>query len=236
VKKLGLQCNLVKVEVCVGRKQPRLPLSRERILNAALALADAEGLDAITMRRLGEAMGVEAMSLYKHVTDKDDILDGIVERVLEAIELPQLGDEWRDAMHRRARSARAVFSQHPWAVGLLESRAEHSSPRRLAYFDTILGVLRNAGFSSQLAMRGFSMLDAYIYGYILQEHSLAFRDDSELQEVGTDLMRQMADRYPHLAAVTAEVMVAGYDHAREFAFGVDLILDGLVRQQAAQQG
>lgn len=216
----------------MGRRQDRIPLSRARIIDAALALADAEGVDAITMRRLGHAMGVEAMSLYKHVADKDEILDGIVERVLEAIDLPSADDDWRAAMHRRAWSARAVFSRHPWAVGLLESRARNSSPRRLAYFDTILGILRRAGFSNQLAMRGFAMLDAYIYGYILQEHSLAFRDDDSLREVGADLMRQMADRYPHLTAVTADVLAAGYDHATEFAFGVDLILDGLAQRQA----
>lgn len=185
------------------------------------------------MRRLWQLMGVEAMSLYKHVSDKDDILRGIVERVLEAIELPSEDTDWRHAMHLRARSAREVFSRHPWAIGLLESAASHSSPRRLAYFDTILGILRRAGFSNQLAMRGFSMLDAYIYGYILQEHHLAFRDDASLREVGEDLLRQMAERYPHLTAVTRDVLEAGYDHATEFAFGVDLILDGLERRRAA---
>ena len=218
------------------QQERRVPLSRERILDAAIALADAEGTEALSMRRLGRAMGVEAMSLYRHVADKGDILDGIIERVLESIELPALDEEWRAAMHRRARSARTVFSRHPWAIGLLESRASNSSPRRLAYFDTILGVLRRAGFTNQLAMRGFSMLDAYIYGYILQEHSLAFRDDESLQDVGTDLLRQMADRYPHLTAVTADVLAAGYDHATEFAFGVDLILDGLARLKDGEAG
>lgn len=218
----------------MGRQAKRLPLSRARILDAALALADAEGLEAITMRRLGQAMGVEAMSLYKHVADKDDILDGLVDRVLADIELPSADLEWREAMRRRARSARAAFAKHPWAIGLLESRSANSSPRRLAYFDTILGILRRAGFSNQLAMRGFSTLDAYIFGYILQEHSLAFRDDDSLQEVGEDLLRQMADRYPHLTAVTQEVLAAGFDHAREFDFGVDLILGALAQQLPAQ--
>lgn len=218
----------------MARSTKRLALTRTRILDAALALADAEGIGAITMRRLGQAMGVEAMSLYKHVADKDEILDGLLESVLEAIELPQPGDEWRLAMQRRAHSARAVFSQHPWAVGLLESRAQASSPRRLAYFDRVLGALREAGFSNQLAMRGFSMLDAYIFGYILQEHSLAFRDDASLQEVGEDLLRQMADRYPHLTAVTADVLATGYDHSREFAFGLELLLDALGRAREAE--
>lgn len=216
------------------RPKKRLPLTRPRILDAALSLADAEGLAAITMRRLGEAMGVEAMSLYKHVADKDDILDGLLELVLEAIELPQPGAEWSAAMRRRAHSARAVFSRHPWAIGLLDSRAQHSSPRRLAYYDSILGVLRADGFPNLLAMRAFAMLDAYIFGYILQEHSLAFRDDASLQEVGADLLKQLADRYPHLSAVTQEVLASGYDHAEEFAFGVELLLDAIGRSRNGQ--
>lgn len=136
-------------------------------------------------------------------------------------------------MRRRAESARAVFATHPWAVGLLESRAQDSSPRRLTYFDSILGALRAAGFSNQLAMRAFSMLDAYIYGYILQEHSLAFRDDDSLQEVGEDLLRQMADRYPHLTAVTQDALAAGYDHGAEFAFGIELLLEAFERRRLA---
>lgn len=210
-------------------RRKRAPLSKDRILDAALALADAEGLGAVSMRRIGQVMGVEAMSLYKHVPDKDAIVDGIVERVLAQIVVPTPDDEWKDAMRRRAQSAREVFARHPWAVGLLESRASNSSPQRLAYFDGILGALRRAGFSNTLAMRAFSMLDAYIYGFILQEHSLAFSDDESLQEVGEDLLRQMADRYPHLTAVTQEAMAAGYDHAAEFAFGLNVILDALER-------
>lgn len=212
----------------------RIPLTRQRILDAAMTIADTEGLDAITMRRLGQATNVEAMSLYKHVADKDEILDGLLERVLEAIELPQPGEHWRDAMTRRAHSARNVFSRHPWAVGLLESRAQNSSPLRLAYFDSILGALCAAGFSHQLAMRAFSMLDAYIYGYILQEHNLAFRDDASLQEVGADLLRQMANRYPHLTAVTQHVLLVGYDHTTEFAFGLELLIDALNRARDAE--
>lgn len=212
-------------------RRKRAPLSKLRILDAALALADAEGVEALSMRRLGQVMGVEAMSLYKHVTDKDAILDGLVERVLEQIVVPSPDDEWKDAMRRRARSAREAFARHPWAVGLIESRASNSSPRRLAYFDGILGALRRAGFSNTLAMRGFSILDAYIYGFIRQEHSLAFSDDDSLQEVGAELLRQMADRYPHLTAVTRDTMAAGYDHAQEFEFGLDLILDALERRR-----
>lgn len=215
----------------MARRAKRLPLTHSRILDAAQALADAKGIDAISMRRLGQAMGVEAMSLYKHVADKDEILDGILERVLESIPVPAPEDAWKDAMRRRARAAREAFARHPWAIGLLESRSKNSSPRRLAYFDSVLGALRGAGFSNALAMRGFSVLDAYIFGFILQERSLAFQDEDGLQQVGEDLLRQMADNYPHLTAVTQDVLASGYNHAQEFAFGLELILDGLERRR-----
>lgn len=212
----------------------REPLSRERVLAAALQLADEHGLEALTMRSLGRQLGVEAMSLYNHVAGKDDILDAIVERVLAEIVLPSPGVDWKTAMRVRAASARQVFSRHPWAIGLLESRVENSSPQRLGYYDRILGALREAGFSNDLAMRGFSVLDAYLYGFILQERSLAFEDDAGLEEVGADLLRQMADAYPHLTAVTREALAAGYDFAEQFAFGLDLILDALERRRDEQ--
>lgn len=210
----------------------REPLSRAVVLQSALGLADREGLDALSMRRLGQTLKVEAMSLYNHVSSKDDLLDGIVDLVLSEMELPRPDDDWKAAMRRRARSARAVLSRHPWAIGLLESRTNSSSPRRLGYYDAVLGALRGAGFSNQLAMRAFSILDAYIAGFIVQERGLAFRDDADLQQVGADLLRQMADAYPNLTAVTTEVMATGYDYDREFAFGLELIIDGLERARA----
>lgn len=202
-------------------------LDRDRVLDAALALADEEGLDALSMRRIGRALGVEAMSLYNHVADKDDLLDGLVERVLMEIELPEPGREWRDEVRRRYRSARGAFARHPWAIRLLESRSEGSSPRRLQYFDAMLGTFREADFSGPLAMRAFSILDAYLFGFVLQQNSLAFQDEDSLQEVGADLLRQMGERYPHLAAVTVDVLASGYDHDAEFEFGLELILDAL---------
>lgn len=212
---------------------PREPLTTHRVLSAALALADRDGLAALSMRRLGQELGVEAMSLYNHVANKDEILAGLVDLVLADIDVPEPGDEWRDAMRRRAASTRAVFLRHPWAIGLLETHYRQSSPRRLGYFDGVLGCLRSAGFSNQLAMRGFAVVDAYIYGSIVQELSLAFDDDDSLQEVGTDLLRQMAERYPHLSAVTREVMAEGYDRSGEFHFGLELILDALERARSA---
>lgn len=211
---------------------PREPLTPPRVLSAALALVDRDGVAALSMRRLGRELGVEAMSLYNHVANKDEILAGLVDLVLADIDVPSAGDEWRDAMRRRAASTRSVFLRHPWAIGLLETYYKQSSPRRLGYFDGVLGCLRAAGFSNQLAMRGFTVLDAYIYGFIIQELSLAFDDDESLREVGADLLLQMAERYPHLSAVTREVMAEGYDRVEEFHFGLELILDGLDRARS----
>lgn len=209
----------------------REPLSRSRILVTALALADEGGVDAISMRRLGQRLQVEAMSLYNHVANKDEILDGLAEMVLGEIEVPSPGEDWQDGMRRRASSARAAFRRHPWAMGLVERHSTSTSPQRLGYHDAILGVLRTAGFDDRLAMRAFSILDAYIFGFILQELNLSFDDDASLQEVGADLLRQMAESYPHLTQVTADAMAQGYDQVDEFRFGLDLILDALERQR-----
>lgn len=203
------------------------PITKEQILRTAMRLADEGGLDAVSMRRIGKQLGVEGMALYNHIENKDAILDGIMELVLSEIVVPSPGTDWKEAMRRRAHSARTVFARHPWAIGILEARSEDSSPRRLDYYDSILGSLRDAGFDNQMAMRGFSILDAYIYGFILQEASLPFDDPAGLQEVGTDLLRQMADAYPHLAAVTEQVLSAGYDFEEEFSFGLDLVIEAL---------
>jgi AcrR family transcriptional regulator len=212
----------------------REPVTRERIIGAAIRVADTEGVDALSMRRLGRELGVEAMALYNHVANKDAILDGVVEVVLAKITVPSPDDDWKEAMRTRAASAREVFLRHPWAMGILESRPQNSSPQRLGYYDAVLGALRNAGFGSRLAMRAFSILDAYIFGFILQEQSIAFdNDDDSLQEIGEDLLRQMADAYPHLSAATTDAMTEGYDYSAEFEFGLDLILEALERQRDA---
>ena len=212
---------------------PREPLTRDRVIAAAFELADAEGVHALSMRKVGQRLGVEAMSLYNHVANKDDMLDGMVEAVLSEIAIPSPEDEWKDAMRRRASSAREVFLRHPWAMGLLESRPQNSSPQRLTYYDAVLGALRDAGFDTLLAMRAFSVLDAYIFGFILQELSLVFDDQESLEEVGEDLMRQMADAYPHLTEVTAQVMTEGYDFAEEFRFGLDVIIESFEARRDA---
>ena len=148
----------------------RVPLSKERILQAAIDVADREGLQALTMRRLGAELGVEAMAVYKHVSGKDDILDGMVELVVSLIEAPGHGMDWRDAMRRRAMSARDVLTRHSWAIGLLDSRRS-MGPNQLRYVDSILGSLRSAGFSIDDAAHAFSLLDSYVYGHVVQEMS-----------------------------------------------------------------
>ena len=205
----------------------RPPVTRERVLDTALALADEGGLETVSMRRIGRALGVEGMALYNHVANKDDILDGIVERVLVEIPRPSLEGDWKDEMRERAVAARRVFLRHPWAIGLLEARYAGSSPARLGYFDAVLGCLRSAGFTPTLSMRAFSIIDSFLYGFILQELSLPFDDSASLEEVGDDLLRQMADAYPHLTEATIQAMEDGWDYAEQFRFGLDLILDAL---------
>jgi AcrR family transcriptional regulator len=211
---------------------PRVPLSRERILRAAMDRADRDGLAALSMRKLARALGVEAMSLYNHVANKDDLLDGLVDLVLGEIGPPPRAAGWRAAMRRRALAARAVFVRHPWAIGLVESRTR-PGPATLRHHDAVLGCLRAAGFSVALAAHAYSLLDSYIYGFALQQASLPFTTAAEAAEVAADIRRQFpADAYPHPTEMAVQhVLQPGYDHADEFEFGLDLILDGLDRLQ-----
>ena len=210
--------------------RPRTPLSRERVLKTALALADASGIESLTMRKLGEAVGVEAMSLYNHVPSKGDLLDGLIDLVFSEIEPPSGADGWKAAMRQRAISARAVLSRHRWAIGLMESRTS-PGPATLRHHDAVIGCLRQAGFPVALAAHAYSALDSYIYGFALQEASLPFDTSEQTSELAQAIVAQFpADEYPHLAEFTFEhVMRPGYDYGREYEFGLDLILDGLER-------
>ena len=210
--------------------KPRAPLSRERVLRAAIALADDSGLQSLTMRKLGQALGVEAMSLYNHVASKVDLLDGMIDIVFSEIELPSREDGWRAAMRQRAISVRRVLSRHRWAIGLMESRSS-PGPATLRHHDAVIGCLRDAGFSIELAAHAFSVLDSYIYGFALQERSLPFPTPEETAELAQDILAGFpADKYPHLAELTTQhVLRPGYDYGNEFEFGLDLILDGLER-------
>jgi AcrR family transcriptional regulator len=209
----------------------RAPLTRERILEAAIDLADREGLGALTMRRLGAELGFEAMSLYKHVANKEAILDGILEEVVGRIEIPSQGAEWREAMRRRAISARDQLSRHSWTVGLLESRGS-KGPTVMRYLNAILGNLTSAGFSIENAAHAFWLLDCYVYGQVIQETSMSPTTPEEPAGSASTVAENMVGEYPHLIAMYEHAQTFGYTFDGEFEFGLDLILDGLERYRA----
>jgi AcrR family transcriptional regulator len=206
----------------------RAPLSRERVLRGAVAVADAAGIGALTMRSLARELGVKPMSLYYYVASKDEILDGIVDLVFSEIELPSVGGDWRAEMRRRANSARRALRHHPWAIGLLESRA-NPGPATLRHHDATLGALRGAGFSVEMTAHAYALLDSYIYGFALQEASLPFNPET-VTEATEAIMRQFAGEYPHLTEMaTAHILRPGYDFGDEFGIGLSMILDALTR-------
>jgi AcrR family transcriptional regulator len=210
--------------------EPRTPLSRERVLRAAIAFADAKGIESLSMRKLGQELGVEAMSLYKHVANKDDMLVGMVDVVFGEIDLPSDGVPWRTAMRQRAFSARAALSRHPWAIGLMESRMR-PGPANLRHHDSVIGCMREAGFSIEMAIHAYSALDSYIYGFALQEKSLPFDTPDGVGEVSEMMLAQFpADEYPYLAETVVEhITKSGWEYAHEFDFGLEMILDALER-------
>lgn len=204
------------------------PLTRDNVLRVAVSLADASGIEALSMRVLGRQLGVEAMSLYNHIANKDDLLDGMVDLVIDEIELPSLDADWRDAMRARAYSARAAFVRHPWAARLIDSRVS-SGPGRLRYFEAVLGVLRRAGFTVEFAARAFSLIDSYIYGFGRQSLNMTSGNEGHIQAEGF-LQALPTEAFPYLAEMAATHATSpGYDEAADFAFGLNLILDGLQR-------
>jgi AcrR family transcriptional regulator len=204
-------------------------LTREQVLRTAIALADAGGIESLSMRRLGIELGVEAMSLYHHVANKSDLLDGMVDGVFAEIDLPSGDQGWREAMRRRALSAREVMARHPWATQLMESRTS-PGPATLRHHDQVLGILRGAGFSVPMAAHAFALLDSYIYGFALQEATLPFETGEQTAALAQSILARAAGEYPHLTELTVEhIMKPGYDHGAEFAFGLELILDALER-------
>jgi AcrR family transcriptional regulator len=208
----------------------RTPLSRERVLRAAFDRTDKDGIESLSMRKLAQELGVEAMSLYRHVRNKGEIIDGMIDLVFGEIGLPDTGVDWKTAMRQRAISAREVLARHRWAIALMESRST-PGPATLQHHDAVIGCLRAASFSIAMAAHAYSVLDSYIYGFALQQASLPFRTSDAAVEVADSIRRQFpADAYPHLVELTVEhVLQPGYDYADEFEFGLDLILDGLER-------
>jgi AcrR family transcriptional regulator len=211
------------------RTRPAVPLSRDRVLAAAVQIADEHGIHAVTMRRVAARLDAKPMSLYNHVTDKGDILDGMVDRVIEHVDLADDGADWREAMRRRAVSARQVFLRHPWAPSLLDSRTS-SGPSRLRYLDRVLGTLVRAGFPLEHAARAFSLLDSYVYGFGIQQ--VNFTEGSALppeQRAEALLAAIPVETFPYLHRMATHATVASYDAEADFAFGLEVILDGLAR-------
>jgi AcrR family transcriptional regulator len=211
----------------------RAPLSRERVLRAALALADGGGAEALTMRKLARELGVESpMSLYNHVAGREDLLDGLVDIVFAEIDPPEIGGDWKTELRKRALSTRAALRRHPWANGLLESRT-NPGPANLRLHNAVLGCLREGGFSVEEAIHAYSVLDAYVYGFALQEKTLPFDTAEESAAVAAmkvQALQHLLAEYPYLAeTVGGHVAATGYDFGDEFEFGLDLILDGLAR-------
>jgi AcrR family transcriptional regulator len=202
------------------------------VLRAAVALADEGGFASLTMRKLAKELGVEAMSLYNHVSSKDDLLDGMIDVVFSEIEVPSTEVDWKAALRLRAVSTRDALTRHRWAIGRMEGRTSHG-PANLRLHDAVLGCLRAAGFSIELAVHAYSVQDAYIYGFALQERDMSSESATDFAAEAQRQMREyeaVLDDYPRLVEVVGgHVAKAGYDYAAEFLFGLDLILDGLER-------
>ena len=206
----------------------RKPLSRKRVLRAAMAHADKHGLQELSMRKLAEVLGVAPMALYRHIANKDDLIDAMIDVVFTEIALPPRDAEWRTAMRQRAISVRDALERHRWAIGLMESRT-NPGPATLQHHEAVLRCLREAGFSAAMAGHAYSALDSYIYGFALQQASLPFDTGEQAAEVADAILQQFASgEYPYMAEIaTEQVMKPGYSYAAEFEFGLDLILDGL---------
>lgn len=208
----------------VGRER----LNRAKVLRAAAELADESGFDALTMRRLAARLGVVPMALYKHVADKHELLDGMVDLVFAEVEMPVDGD-WRTALRTRASSMRQALLRHPWAVGRMETGTP--GPANLRHHNAVMRCLRrDAGFPFPMAVHAYNLMDAYIYGFALQEKTLAGDIPAEAarrREAVVDRQPSELDDYPYLAEVVTELAKTGFNFAEEFEFGLDLILDGL---------
>jgi AcrR family transcriptional regulator len=211
-----------------ARRSPadRAPLTREAVVEAAVAMADAEGLDRLSMRRLGERLGVEAMSLYHHVPNKTALLDAMVDQVFAEMAVPQ-GDDWRAGLRERAVAQRAALLRHGWALAVMESRTTPGY-ETIRHHDATLGFLRRTGFTVRATGHAYALLDAYVMGFVLQEQQLPF-DESTAEELAVEMLDQNAGLdLPHLTEFAQQVVMAGgYAFADEFEVGLDLVLDAV---------
>ena len=202
-------------------------LSRARVLQAAMALADDAGIESLTMRRLGEELGVGPMALYRHIANKDDLIDAMVDVVFSEIGVPWFDGDWKRAMRDRAIAVRESLIRHRWAIGILESRA-NPGPANLQHHDAVIGCLREGGFDIAMAAHAYSVLDSYIYGFAATQKNLPFTAEDAGEKAETMLRPFAAGAYPHLTEMLKDhIMQPGYDYGDEFELGLDLILDGL---------
>jgi len=203
-------------------------LSKQRVVLEALRLADREGVDGLSMRRLAGALGAGAMSLYHYVSSKEELLDAMIDFVFEEIELPPEQIDWQSAMRRRSVSARQVLARHPWAIGLMDSRTS-PGPAHLRHREAVTACLRRAGFTVVMATHANWLLDSYVYGFALQEASLPFDTADELTGVveGVFLPQLPPEDFPYLNESAAALAADGYIPAEEFMFGLDLVLAAL---------
>jgi AcrR family transcriptional regulator len=205
---------------------PFTPLNRELVLRTALRLADRGGIEALSMRKIAQELGVQAMSLYNHVENKDDIIDGIVDMVVSEIEVPDLDVDWKTAMRRRSISAHTVLLRHPWSTMPLVARV-NVGVAMLRYVDATLGCLREAGFSFRMADYAWNAIDSHIYGFTLQELNFPFEQADYGKAAQQGLALIPADKYPYLNQLTHQVIDGDYNGIHNFEFGLELILNGL---------
>jgi AcrR family transcriptional regulator len=207
----------------------RARLNKDAVLRAAVALAEDAGIDGLTMRALSQELGVVPMALYKHVANKDELIDGMVDLVFAEVDIPRGGD-WKAAMRQRAISMREALKRHRWAIGMMESRMR-PGPANLRHHNAVMACLREAGFSFKTTVHAYSALDSYTYGFALQEKTLPFETPEQSGEVAQEQLNMQpasaADEYPYLVEVVVELGKAGYDAAAEFEIGLDLLLDGI---------
>lgn len=213
-----------------GRRQAASAagLTKHRVVLEAIRLADREGVDGLSMRRLADALEAGAMSLYHYVANKDELLDAMTDVVFKEIELPSEETDWQSAMRRRAVSARQALARHPWAIGLMESRTS-PGPANLRHHEAVIACLRKAGFSVLMATHANWLLDSYVYGFALQASSLPFDTADELADMAEDvyLPQLPPDEFPYLNESAAALAAAGFDPTEQFTFGLDLVLAAL---------
>ena len=216
------------------RKEPvrRTPLTRDKVLQAAIRVADKQGIDALSMRNLAQVLKVEAMSLYNHVDNKEAILDGIVDVVAGEIELPIVGGDWRAAMRRRAVSAHAVMVRHPWATMLFVSRI-NTGPNMLRYIDATIGCLRAAGFSWPMCDHIWNAIDAYTYGFTLVRLNFPIEPSEYVSAAEAFVHLLPVDRFPHMRGLTDELIQGRHDGVNRLDLGLDILLDGFERMRVA---